>query len=452
MAVPDFPTSISRTRISIVGSEPEIWRLLEIDSSLTLAEVHDVIQIAFGWRGGHLHAFTSSDGRRWADARWANERSIDEEEDGDDRAVTLAEVLDEDSRPLEYEYDFGDGWIHRIELIETVSGATSPKAVLIRGERRGPLEDSGGIHGYAEKLQILASPDHPDHEDLRDWVDGTLEPWQSVFDPDALEVDKVNRALARRFEGDRTGAGWGAPLTTLVPRMYPGAQTEFGSYLEAADLDRPVLVDVTQAEQMVRPYRWLLTRVGPSGIKLTAAGWLPPVLVTEAMRELRWESIWIGKQNREDLTAPIANLRESAMRLGLLRRYKGNLVLGRQARPLIDDPLELFWHLARQWLGRRRGDVERDAAILLATEIAVGVHRSVDDQDGAIAYGLGALGWADSSGYQAPSSEQVWPLIREDRMMLSILRGLEHIWSRDQDGRDLRDFARAALQADGPLP
>ena len=176
MAVLARRASTSRVRISITGSEPEIWRLLEIDSSLTLAEVHDVIQIAFGWRGSHLHAFLSAGGRRWADARWADERPIDEEEDGDDRAVTLAEVLDEDSGPLEYEYDFGDGWTHQIELIETVSGATSPTAVLIRGERRGPLEDSGGIHGYTEKLQILSSPDDPDYEDLRDWVDGTSGP------------------------------------------------------------------------------------------------------------------------------------------------------------------------------------------------------------------------------------------------------------------------------------
>ena len=231
--------------------------------------------------------------------------------------------------------------------------------------------------------------------------------------------------------------------------MYPGAQTEFGCYLEAADLDRPVLVDVAQADQVTWPYRWLLERVGPTGIKLTAAGWLPPAVVTEAMHELGWESSWIGKHNREDLTAPIANLRESAMQLGLLRKSKGSLALGRQARSLADDPVGLFWHLARQWLARRRRDVERDAAILLAAEVAVGVHRSVADQDEAIAYGLGALGWADPSGYQAPSTEQVWPLIRYDRRMLSILSGIENIWSRNHDEQCpiVRDFARAALQA-----
>ena len=162
-------------------------------SSLSLAEVHQVIQIAFGWRDSHLHQFTAADGQRWADERW-----IEEDEDGEDeRTVTLAEVLGDESGPLTYEYDFGDGWLHQVELIEVISDATSPRAWLIRGERRGPLEDSGGIHGYAEKLRILASPDDPEHEDVRHWVDGALAPGEIRFVPDALDVDRVNRALAR---------------------------------------------------------------------------------------------------------------------------------------------------------------------------------------------------------------------------------------------------------------
>ena len=52
--------------------------------------------------------------------------------------------------------------------------------------------------------------------------------------------------------------------------------------------------------------------------RLAAAG-----RVSEAMHELGWESSWIGKQNREDLTVPIANLRESAMQLGLAPQVQG---------------------------------------------------------------------------------------------------------------------------------
>ncbi len=439
---------IYRLRISLADSEPEIWRLLEVRSSLTLAELHEVIQIAFGWRTSHLHAFTSPDGSRWEDPRW-----IEEDENGDDETeVTLGEVLDESSGPLAYEYDFGDGWEHRIELIETIDDPEAPAAFLVRGERAGPLEDSGGMRGYTEKLRILEDPQDEQHAVIRAWADGTRGPWLSSFDPDVVEVDRVNRALARRFGAGPVG--WGPALTSLVSRMYPGPQVEFGQYLETAALDRPVLIEAAEAEETVRPYQWLLRRVGPTGIKLTAAGWLPPAVVSEAMRELNWEDRWFGKHNREDLTPPIASLRESAMHLGLLRRYRGSLTLTRAGRTLLDDPVGLFRHLAAHWLSRRRPQVEQDAAILLAVEIAVGVHsgqRGIDDEmDDAIAYGLGALGWADSTGYQAPAADQVWPLITEDRSMLATLGVLNGHYTagRSRHSPLGRDFVRAALQSE----
>ncbi|MDF2049578.1 hypothetical protein [Arthrobacter sp. Cr_A7] len=44
-----------QVKVWIVGSEPAIWRLLEIAPSLTLDEIHGVIQTAVGWRDSHLH-------------------------------------------------------------------------------------------------------------------------------------------------------------------------------------------------------------------------------------------------------------------------------------------------------------------------------------------------------------------------------------------------------------
>ncbi|WP_426977077.1 IS1096 element passenger TnpR family protein [Pseudarthrobacter sp. O4] len=44
-----------------MGSEPVIWRLLEVDSSLTLDRIHDIIQAAVGWRDSHLHSFNDTD-------------------------------------------------------------------------------------------------------------------------------------------------------------------------------------------------------------------------------------------------------------------------------------------------------------------------------------------------------------------------------------------------------
>ena len=95
-----------------------------------------------------------------------------------------------------YEYDFGDSWLHRLELVtRRPRNEDDPPARLLAGGRRGPLEDSGGFLGYEEILDLLAAPAHPDHVEVSEWVadvTGTDEP----YDPDLLDVDAVNGALA----------------------------------------------------------------------------------------------------------------------------------------------------------------------------------------------------------------------------------------------------------------
>ncbi|MDO8382201.1 MAG: hypothetical protein Q7T17_04405 [Microbacterium sp.] len=45
---------ILRLRASIVGIEPEIWRTIDVDDSLSLAQLHMVLQVVFNWFGSHL--------------------------------------------------------------------------------------------------------------------------------------------------------------------------------------------------------------------------------------------------------------------------------------------------------------------------------------------------------------------------------------------------------------
>jgi hypothetical protein len=62
-----------------------------------------------------------------------------------------------------------------------------------------------------------------------------------------------------------------------------------------ARLDIPAAVTVEAAVTAVRPHAWLLERVGDEGVKLTAAGYLPPAVVVEAMTELQARQHWIGR-------------------------------------------------------------------------------------------------------------------------------------------------------------
>lgn len=80
------------------------------------------------------------------------------------------------------------------------------------------------------------------------------------------------------------------------------------------------------------PDRW--RRVKPS-----AAAWMPPAVVVDAGRDLSWESRRVRTTLREDTFFPIRGVRESSIRLGLVRKTKGRLLLTATGRRLLDDPL-----------------------------------------------------------------------------------------------------------------
>jgi len=363
----------------------------------------------------------------------------------------LGQILTTESGPLFYEYDFGDAWIHRLELTSVLPApANAPRARLLDGARRAPLEDSGGIGGYYGMLDALAEPGHDEHEDLKAWVTWTAGPWQE-FDPEQLDIEAVNKELSLLFPAEsvnESGHGSQSLIQELAHRLPPGIRREFRSYLATANLDGPVEVDAYTAEAMTAPYLWLVRRVGREGLSLTAAGWLPPAVVREAMNELGWARDWIGKANREDQTLPVLQLRESAQRLGLIRKIKGRLTITSAAKRLLDDPTGLWLFLARAIVHRHRHDSRRDAVLLLLIEIAAGKRTEWDDYLEVICFGLSALGWRTRIGaelelrtVQALLSEP-----REDLLNLGICddRGGPEANTVTRPGQA---FARAALHS-----
>ncbi|TIH30800.1 plasmid pRiA4b ORF-3 family protein [Subtercola vilae] len=198
--------ALFRVRVNLVDSNPEIWRLIEIDADLTLSQVHTALQAVMGWEDRHLHDFEDLDPhtrwkpgqpepRRWGPAYLVedDERLIPEED------FTLREVLTQ-SRPLFYEYDLGDRWLHSIILIETLPKTSTDHSVtVIRGERRCPLEDSGGIDGYEELLHAIADPAHENHHDQVEWVTEMHGNPGHPFDPAIFDKNATNRTLRKLF-------------------------------------------------------------------------------------------------------------------------------------------------------------------------------------------------------------------------------------------------------------
>jgi Plasmid pRiA4b ORF-3-like protein len=53
----DPGTAIIQAKVTLEDIAPPIWRQLLLPPTLNLAELHHVIQAAFGWLDGHLHQF-----------------------------------------------------------------------------------------------------------------------------------------------------------------------------------------------------------------------------------------------------------------------------------------------------------------------------------------------------------------------------------------------------------
>jgi hypothetical protein len=150
-------------RITIQGTEPEIWRRLKLPETVTVPEFHRVVQAAFGWENRHLY------GIRCTDLRGEGRVIVGPDEAAEDigaepaSGVVLFELLDaQRTGPanFEYEYDFGDAWTHTVEVM----GPAELPAGTLRGTdgaNRGPVEDSGGPHGYRRVIEVLADPGAP---------------------------------------------------------------------------------------------------------------------------------------------------------------------------------------------------------------------------------------------------------------------------------------------------
>ena len=396
-----------RVRVDLKGTKPPLWRRLELSSDLLLDEVHQVIQEAFGWTDSHLHQFGSGPDLYSPETElYLCPYQVDEGETGiPEEQVRLDEVLVDVGDKLFYNYDFGDDWQHVIKL-EAVSTRPdpAPRAVCTDGRRDGPAEDCGGVYAY-QLITEATDPANPDHTDA-------VAEFERVFggdiDPGAIgttrfDIGEINAVLAAAFPdpasagvGEAASAGgYPGPLDELVAAIRaPSARRELRRLLDAARLDEPVLVDAETATRMVRPYSWLLDHVA-EGIKLTGAGYLPPVHVEAAVAALDLGQEWIGKGNREVQTAPVLHLRETATKMGLLRKNRGLLMVTSRGRALRDNPAGLWWHLAERMPLRSADRCETQAGLLLLVAIAA---RVPGDLNEVIARLLGAIGWISGDG------------------------------------------------------
>jgi hypothetical protein len=382
-----------RVRVELTGAEPPVWRRLDIASNLFLDRVHHVLQVVMGWDDYHLHQFASGDEVHRPHAEnYVMPSAFDEDAVGvDERRVRLDEVLVEPGERLHYEYDFGDSWSHTLDLEAELDRAPDDPAHCLDGARACPPEDCGGIGGYAELLRVLAHPDDPEYDHMRTWAG-------QDFDPGRFDGEAVNGALSVVGGLRAPAIDPDSPLGELLARAH--MPSSIGEALDALAASPPS-VDAAEPETFGAHYRWLLNRIGDEGVKLTAAGYLPPALVSETVDALELNDHWNASTNREHHIPEVLHFRESAQHLGLLRKANGRLLLTKAGTRARTHPDLLWRHMVTVLpvATTSRGpeaECGRQAGTLFLLAVAAGLPKQARAE--LVREGLSAAGWRDGGG------------------------------------------------------
>lgn len=191
-------------KVTLRRTKPVIWRRIEVPATYTFWDLHVAIQDAMGWLDYHLHQFHLQN----RNTRAIAEIGIPDPDpfEGDrlplaSWTVPLTAYLADPAVRIDYTYDFGDNWEHRVVLETTgIRDDRLSYPRCLAGARACPPEDCGGPHAYAGLLHAVSDPKRPGARDRLEWVGKAFDP--AVFDPEQVRFDDP-KARWRTAFGER---------------------------------------------------------------------------------------------------------------------------------------------------------------------------------------------------------------------------------------------------------
>jgi hypothetical protein len=194
------PEHVCQFLVVLPNTDPLVWRRIQVPENYSFWDLHVAIQDAMGWKDYHLHEFIVRDSRTSLSTRIG----IPDDEMPDERPclagwkVPIAKLLTYGTDPVRYRYDFGDDWEHVLEFEELVPADTGAYPRCVAGAGACPPEDVGGTRGYAEFLQVIRKPRHPERKAMLQWAGGKFDP--QAFVPGAVKFDNPRERWKIAFE------------------------------------------------------------------------------------------------------------------------------------------------------------------------------------------------------------------------------------------------------------
>lgn len=136
--------------VQLCDIKPMIWRRLIVSDSMSLAQLHQLVQVAMGWPTRTDYLFELA-GQRYGQPNpdWPEDPTMDA------RRYTLGQLFNGTALPLRYTYNLADEWVHRIKLescVPTGSEQALQSLPLCTGGRNHCLP---GIHADCQE-----APEH----------------------------------------------------------------------------------------------------------------------------------------------------------------------------------------------------------------------------------------------------------------------------------------------------
>jgi hypothetical protein len=175
-------------RVSLDGVHPSVWRRIRVPGDIGLNVFHELLQVLMPWENRHLHRFMIEN-----EEFGVPDPQVQGTATRDETGITMEGAVRLARGRFWYDYDFGDGWRHEIEILQELpweKGSWIP--ICLEGARACPPEDCGGPQGYEELLKAIEDPTHERHAELRHWIDKR---GNKPFDPEKFDLEFTNKML-----------------------------------------------------------------------------------------------------------------------------------------------------------------------------------------------------------------------------------------------------------------
>lgn len=178
-------------KIELRDSQPKIWRRVQVDEKTTFSDLHDIIQLAMGWENSHFYEFDVKKTRVYDFEHAIDDGSDPSQRDSID--TLLNDLITKPGSKFTYLYDYGDHWEHIVELENILPKEEENDPVCVAGKGACPQEDCGGIWQYQRMLDILTDQDHPEYEEVLQWLG-------KEWDTDYFNLQRTNEYLKNYAE------------------------------------------------------------------------------------------------------------------------------------------------------------------------------------------------------------------------------------------------------------